>query len=73
MNDEMKKCLFEGVKKEIIKSITLYDGDMIVSVLEQTDGVDDDNWDECGNFAEILLFQLADEIKELLEQIKFEI
>jgi hypothetical protein len=73
MNDEMKKCLFEGVKKEIINNITLYDGDMVVSVLEQTYGVDDDNWDECGNFAEILLLQLADEIKELLEQLKLEI
>lgn len=70
MNDELRKRLFEGVKEEIVNSITLYDGDMVVSVLEQTDGVDDDNWNECGDIAEKMLYQLADKVKKFLEQIK---
>ena len=70
MNNELRKRLFEGVKEEIVNSITLCAGDMVVSVLEQTKGVDDDNWDECGDTAESMLFQLADEIKKFLEQIE---
>ena len=70
MNNELRKRLFEGVKEEIVNSITLYDGDMVVSVLEQTDGVDDDNWNECGDIAEKILYQLADKVKKFLEQIK---
>lgn len=69
MNDELRKRLFEGIKEVIIDTLSDYD-DLVINILEQTDGVDDDNWYECGHTVNIMLHQLTDKIKELLEQIK---
>jgi len=69
MNDETKKELLEELKKEIVKNINLYAGDMVVSVLEQNYEIDDDNWEEYGDITYDMLINLKDKIEEFINQI----
>ena len=69
MNDETKKELLEELKKEIVKNIDLYAGDMVVSVLEQNYEIDDDNWEEYGDITYDMLIDLKDKIEEFINQI----
>ena len=68
MSDETKKELLEELKKEIIKGINLYAGDMVMSVLEQKYEIEDDNFDEYGDIVYDMLLDLNDKIEEFLNQ-----
>lgn len=69
MNGEEKKEILEELKKEIIKTIDFYAGDMVMIVLDQKYEIDFDDLDKYGDITYDMLIDLKDKIEEFLNQI----